>query len=92
VLHQLTSCVTRFASAGSAGDFEGWSRNATPEEIEVTVTVLVTSLEEIIDSTRAAHRPKDQMALPYDEVRDTAGTWSDVLGVYPHRPVEVSEG
>jgi hypothetical protein len=92
VLHQLTSCVTKFASARSAGDFEGWSRNATPEEIEVAVTVLVASLKEIIDSTRATHRPKDQMTLPYDEVRASAGTWNDVLGIDPHRLVAASDG
>jgi len=60
-----------FTPAGSAGDFEGWSRNATPEEIEDGVTVLVASLDDIIDSKRAANRLKDQMALPYlESLRD----------------------
>ncbi len=63
-----------FTPAGSAGDFEGWSRNATAEEVQDGVTVLVASLDDIIDSKRAANRPKDQMALPYleslrDEIR-----------------------
>jgi len=63
-----------FTPAGSAGDFEGWSRNATPEEIEDGLIVMVASLDDIIDSKRAANRLKDQMALPYleslrDEIR-----------------------
>jgi hypothetical protein len=40
--------------------------------------VLVASLDDIIDSKRAANRPKDQMALPYleslrDELRRLEG-------------------
>jgi hypothetical protein len=63
-----------FTPAGSAHDYEGWSRNATPEEIDDGVTILVASLDDIIDSKRMANRPKDQMALPYleslrDEIR-----------------------
>ena len=63
-----------FSPAGSAGDFEGWKRGATLEVIEDDLTVLVASLDDIIDSKRAANRPKDQMALPYleslrDEIR-----------------------
>ena len=63
-----------FSPAGSAGDFEGWKRGATLEVIEDGLTVLVASLDDIIDSKRAANRPKDQMALPYleslrDEIR-----------------------
>jgi len=60
-----------FTPAGSAGEFEGWRQNATPEEIEDGVTVLVASLDDIIDSKRAANRPKDLMALPYlESLRD----------------------
>jgi hypothetical protein len=67
-----------FTPAGSAGDFEGWSRNATPEEIEDGVTVLAASLDDIIDSKRAANRPKDQMALPYlESLRDELQRQSD---------------
>ena len=67
-----------FAPAGSAGDFNGWRRGATSEEIEEGLTVLVASLDDIIDSKRAANRPKDQMALPYleslrDEIRRQEG-------------------
>ena len=67
-----------FAPAGSAGDFNGWCQGATAEEIEEGLTVLVASLDDVIDSKRAANRPKDQMALPYleslrDEIRRQEG-------------------
>ena len=63
-----------FSPAGSAGEFEGWKKGATLEVIDDGVTVLVASLDDIIDSKRSANRPKDQMALPYleslrDEIR-----------------------
>ena len=63
-----------FSPAGSAGDFEGWKKGATLECIEGDLMVLVASLDDIIDSKRAANRPKDHMALPYleslrDEIR-----------------------
>jgi len=67
-----------FSPAGSAGDFEGWKKHATLEVIDDGLTVLVASLDDIIDSKRAANRPKDQMALPYleslrDEIRRQEG-------------------
>lgn len=67
-----------FSPAGSTGDFDGWRRGATSEEIEEGLTVLVASLDDVIDSKRAANRPKDQMALPYleslrDEIRRQEG-------------------
>jgi len=67
-----------FSPAGSAGDFEGWKKGATLEVIDDGLTVLVASLDDIIDSKRAANRPKDQMALPYleslrDEIRRQEG-------------------
>jgi hypothetical protein len=67
-----------FAPAGSAGDFEGWKKGATLEVIDDGLSVLVASLDDIIDSKRAANRPKDQMALPYleslrDEIRRQDG-------------------
>ena len=63
-----------FTPAGSAGDFDGWSQGATAEEIEDGLTVLVACLDDIIDSKRAANRPKDQMALPYlESLRDEIG-------------------
>jgi hypothetical protein len=70
--------VITFTPSGSVGDFEGWRRGATSEEIEDGLMVLVASLDDIIDSKRAANRPKDQMALPYleslrDEIRRREG-------------------
>ena len=67
-----------FSPAGAAGDFEGWKKGATLEVIDDGLTVLVASLDDIIDSKRAANRPKDQMALPYleslrDEIRRQEG-------------------
>ena len=67
-----------FSPAGSTGDFEGWKKSATLEVIDDELTVLVASLDDIIDSKRAANRPKDQMALPYleslrDEIRRQVG-------------------
>jgi hypothetical protein len=67
-----------FSPAGSTGDFKGWKKGATLEVIEDGLTVLVASLDDIIDSKRAANRPKDQMALPYleslrDEIRRQEG-------------------
>ena len=67
-----------FSPAGSAGDFEGWKKGATSEVIDDGLTVLVASLDDIIDSKRAANRPKDLMALPYleslrDEIRRQEG-------------------
>jgi hypothetical protein len=67
-----------FSPAGSARDFEGWKKGATLEVIDDGLTVLVASLDDVIDSKRAANRPKDQMALPYleslrDEIRRQEG-------------------
>jgi hypothetical protein len=67
-----------FTPAGNAGDFDGWKKGATLEVIDDDLTVLVASLDDIIDSKRAANRPKDQMALPYleslrDEIRRQEG-------------------
>jgi len=63
-----------FTPAGSAGTYEGWKAGAVDLLIEESLTVSVASLDDIIDSKRAANRPKDLMALPYleslrDEIR-----------------------
>ena len=63
-----------FTPAGSAGDYEGWKKNATDETIADSLVVSVASLDDIIDSKKAANRPKDLLALPYleslrDEIR-----------------------
>lgn len=56
-----------FEPAGRAGGFDGWRRSASEEELGDGLIVLVGSLEDVIDSKRAANRPKDLMALPYLE-------------------------
>ena len=63
-----------FTAAGSAGDYLGWLKGSTIEEISEGLHVSVASLDDIIDSKTAANRPKDLMALPYleslrDEIR-----------------------
>ncbi|MEI7992968.1 MAG: hypothetical protein WCH93_11145 [Actinomycetota bacterium] len=60
-----------FTPAGSAGGYAGWQSHATNEVVADGLTVRVASLDDIIDSKRAANRPKDQMALPYlESLRD----------------------
>lgn len=63
-----------FMPAGSAGEYEGWRVAATLEELSDGLIVAVAHLDDIIDSKRAANRPKDQMALPYlESLRDEIG-------------------
>lgn len=60
-----------FVPAGPAGGYEGWRSAATLEELSDDLFVVIASLDDIIDSKRAANRPKDQMALPYlESLRD----------------------
>ncbi len=60
-----------FTPAGSAGGFDGWRRAATEEEIGDGLSVFVASLDDVIDSKRAANRLKDQRDLPYlESLRD----------------------
>jgi len=63
-----------FAPAGKAGGYDGWRVGATEETVSEGLTVVVASLDDIIDSKQAANRPKDHLSLPYleslrDEVR-----------------------
>ena len=63
-----------FTPAGRAGGFDGWRVGATIESISDGVTVVVASLDDVIDSKQAANRVKDHMTLPYleslrDEIR-----------------------
>jgi hypothetical protein len=63
-----------FTPAGKAGDYDGWRVRATREEIGDGLSILVAGLDDIIDSKRAANRPKDQMAMPYlESLRDELG-------------------
>lgn len=60
-----------FVPAGRAGEYEGWRTGATQEEVSDGLLVLVAALDDVIDSKRAANRPKDLMALPYlESLRD----------------------
>lgn len=63
-----------FAPSGGLGGFEEWDVNAIVVEISEGLTVHVAALDDIIESKRAANRPKDQMALPYlESLRDQLG-------------------
>lgn len=60
-----------FTPAGRAGSYDGWRSSATAELIDEGLTVVVASLNDIIDSKQTANRAKDQMALPYlESLRD----------------------
>ena len=60
-----------FKPAGRAGDYNGWKKSATSELIDVDLSVVVASLDDIIDSKQTANRPKDHLSLPYlESLRD----------------------
>lgn len=64
-----------FRPSGPSADFESWRRHAIEMQMEENLVVLVGSLDDIIESKRAADRPKDRAALPYleslrDEIAD----------------------
>lgn len=60
-----------FTPSGGLGGLEEWSTRALSVEIEEGTSVRIAALDDIIDSKRAANRPKDQMALPYlESLRD----------------------
>ena len=66
-----------FTPAGRAGGFDGWRVGATIETVGEGVTVVVASLDDVIDSKQAANRAKDHLSLPYleslrDEIRRQA--------------------
>ena len=63
-----------FTPSGDLGGFDEWDGHAVTAEIADGLTVRVAALDDIIDSKRAANRPKDQMALPYlESLREQLG-------------------
>lgn len=60
-----------FDPAGPRRGFEGWNHDAKDIEIGDGLVIRVAALDAVIDSKRAAGRPKDQAALPYlESLRD----------------------
>jgi hypothetical protein len=63
-----------FSPSGSLGGFDQWVANAIVVEISDDVSIRVAALDDVIDSKRAADRPKDRMALPYlESLREQLG-------------------
>jgi hypothetical protein len=56
-----------FEPAGPRRGYAEWRSDATEMEIEDGLVVQVASLDAVIDSKRAAGRPKDERDLPYLE-------------------------
>ena len=56
-----------FTPAGKAGGYDGWRAGATTEIVSEGLTVVVASLDDVIDSKQAANRAKDHASLPYLE-------------------------
>ena len=60
-----------FSPAGGLEGFDGWDGGAVDTEIAPGLVVRLGSLDDIIDSKRAADRAKDRAALPYlESLRD----------------------
>ena len=63
-----------FAPSGGLGGFDEWDAHAIVVDIAEGLTVHIAALDDIIDSKRAANRPKDQRALPYlESLREQLG-------------------
>ena len=68
---ELTNVDLTFTPSGGLGGFEEWSAHALLVEIAEGLSVQIAALDDIIESKRAANRPKDQLALPYlESLRD----------------------
>ena len=66
-----------FEPSGPRPGFAEWDRDAHDVEIAPGLQIRVASLDAVIESKRAAGRPKDERALPYleslrDEIRRRA--------------------
>ena len=60
-----------FRPAGSLDGYSDWASHAFEVEIAEGVRISIAALDDIIESKRAADRPKDQAALPYlESLRD----------------------
>lgn len=63
-----------FEAAGPRHGFDDWNADATEIEIADGLRIRVASLAAVIDSKRAAGRPKDERALPHlESLRDECG-------------------
>lgn len=63
-----------FSPSGPLVGFEGWNEHAMAIEIAEGLTAKIAALDDIIDSKRAADRPRDHMALPYlESLREQLG-------------------
>jgi hypothetical protein len=63
-----------FDPAGPRRGFNDWSADASEVEIADGLSIRVASLDAVIDSKRAAGRPKDERALPHlESLRDEVG-------------------
>jgi len=59
--------VLTFEPSGPRVGFAGWDEEASDMTIGDGIVIRVASLQAVIDSKRAADRPKDHRALPYLE-------------------------
>ncbi len=67
-----------FEPAGPRKGFEAWNRDAEDVEIADALVIRVATLDAVIDSKRAAGRPKDERALPYlESLRDERARQQD---------------
>ena len=63
-----------FEPSGPRRGYADWNEDAAEVEIGDGLTIRVASLEAVIESKRAAGRPKDERALPHlESLRDEVG-------------------